>query len=133
MILPDSSAWVEYFRATGSAVHLQVRALLGSNSKTNDVATIGLVVMELAAGTRTSAQLNNVKRMTVSCRLLRVGDPEDYLQAATIHRACRQGGDTIRTMIDCVIAAVAIREQAEVLHHDRDFDAIARHAPLQLA
>ncbi len=133
MILPDSSAWVEYFRATGSAVHLQVRALLGSNSETNDVATIGLVVMELAAGTRTSAELSNVKRMTVSCRLLRVGDPDDYLQAATIHQACRRGGETIRTMIDCVIAAVAIREQAEILHHDRDFDAIARHAPLQLA
>lgn len=36
-------------------------------------------------------------------------------------------------MIDYVIAAVAIREHAEVLHHDRDFDAIARHTPLQLA
>ncbi len=131
MILPDTSAWVEYFRATGSTVHLQVRALLGS--KFEHVATTSLVVMELAAGIRTSSELRGVQRMTVSCRLLRTGDPDDYLNAATIYRACRRGGETIRTMIDCVIAAVAIREHAEVLHHDRDFDAIARHTPLQLA
>ncbi|MGI8904565.1 MAG: PIN domain-containing protein [Solirubrobacteraceae bacterium] len=50
-----------------------------------------------------------------------------------MYRACRRGGETIRTMLDCVIAAVAIREHAELLHHDRDFDAIARHTPLRLA
>lgn len=70
--------------------------------------------------------------MALSCRLLPARDPDDYLVAATIYRACRRAGETIRTMLDCVISAVAIREGAQILHHDRDFEAIARHAPLLL-
>jgi predicted nucleic acid-binding protein len=31
-----------------------------------------------------------------------------------------------------VIAAVAIREGARILHQDRDFDAIARHTELKI-
>ena len=34
--------------------------------------------------------------------------------------------------MDCLIAAVAIRERAHVLHRDRDFDVIARHTDLRL-
>ena len=34
--------------------------------------------------------------------------------------------------MDCLIAAVAIRESASVLHNDRDFDVIAQHTELQI-
>jgi predicted nucleic acid-binding protein len=57
----------------------------------------------------------------------------DYEEAATIHRICRRQGETIRTRFDCLIAAVAIRVDAAVLHQDADFEAIARHTPLRLA
>jgi predicted nucleic acid-binding protein len=129
VILPDTSAWVEYFRATGSATHVRVRALVGSQR----VATTGPVVMELLAGTPTDSDRVRVRRMAAACEWLPAGDPDDYLQAAAIYRACRRGGENIRATIECVIAAVAIRAGAEVLHHNRDFDAIARHAPLAVA
>ena len=57
----------------------------------------------------------------------------DYEHAAEIQRICRSQGDTIRSLIDCLIAAVAIREDLPVLSADRDFEVIAKHTSLQLA
>ena len=56
----------------------------------------------------------------------------DYDDAATLYRRCRQQGETVRKLIDCLIAAVAIRGGVPVLHNDRDFDVLARHTELQL-
>ena len=58
--------------------------------------------------------------------------PTDYEDAAAIYRSCRIRGETVRRMIDCLTAAVAIREGVPVLHADHDFDVIARHTTLQL-
>ena len=44
---------------------------------------------------------------------------------------CRRQGETVRKMIDCLVAAVAIRVDAPVLHMDRDYDILARHTPMQ--
>jgi predicted nucleic acid-binding protein len=35
-------------------------------------------------------------------------------------------------MIDCLIAGIAIRTGMPVLHHDTDFDVLARHTSLQI-
>ena len=56
----------------------------------------------------------------------------DYEQAAALFRTCRRGGETVRKLIDCLIAATAIRLGATVLHADSDFDVLARHAGLQI-
>ena len=59
-------------------------------------------------------------------------EPVDYDNAAAIYRACRKLGVTIRTQIDCLIAAIAIRSNIKVIHHDSDFDAIAQVTKLKL-
>lgn len=64
--------------------------------------------------------------------MLRVGGLESYERAAAIHRRCRVRGETVRNMTDCLIAAVAIREDVPILALDRDFEVIARHTPLRL-
>lgn len=56
----------------------------------------------------------------------------DTESAAVIHRACRRGGETVRNLIDCQVAATAIRLDLPVLHRDRDFAVIARHTRLQV-
>ena len=68
-----------------------------------------------------------------ACRTYAVAGPHDWGQAAAIFRLCRAQGSTPRTQIDCLIAAVAIRAGVPVLTADEDFEAIARHTPLQLA
>lgn len=51
--------------------------------------------------------------------------------AAAIHRACRRGSATVGNLIDCQVAATAIRLDLPVLHRDRDFDVIARSTRLR--
>ena len=58
--------------------------------------------------------------------------PADYEAAASMHRACRTSGETVRKLIDCLIASVAVRAGAEILHADTDFVALARHTELRL-
>jgi len=50
--------------------------------------------------------------------------------AIDLYRSARRAGLTVRSGVDCVIAACAIRNGLAVLHHDRDFDALAAVSPL---
>jgi len=56
----------------------------------------------------------------------------DWLDAAEIFRAGRGRGLTIRSQTDCLIAAVALRVEFPVVHHDRDFGAIAELTALHV-
>jgi predicted nucleic acid-binding protein len=129
MILPDSSAWIEEFRGTGSAVHRRFRHLLGSGGA---IATTEPVVMELLAGARSNRELRATRVRLLSFPMLRVQDLVTYERASAVWRACRIAGEPVRNTLDCLIAAVAIREGASVLHADRDFDVIARHTDLRI-
>lgn len=54
-----------------------------------------------------------------------------FNEAAQIYRSGRALGVSIRSSIDCLIAACAIRNRVRVLHSDRDFSAIARFTSLR--
>lgn len=56
----------------------------------------------------------------------------DYEEAASLYRACRSGGETVRKMADCLVAVPAIRAGAKLLQSDRDFEVLARHTALEL-
>lgn len=58
--------------------------------------------------------------------------PADYELAAAMYRACRLRGETVRKLIDCLIAAVAVRADVEVLHADIDFATLERHTDLRV-
>ena len=130
MILVDSSAWVEFLRSTGSPVHLRVRAELEGGGP---LACTDPIAMEILAGARDDADRDRLRRLLYGLEFLVVEGPADYETAADLYRACRRGGETPRKLTDCLIAAVAIRNEAGLLCEDADFQAIARHAPLQLA
>lgn len=131
MILADTSAWVEYLRATGGTIHGRVRDLLASEAS---LATTDIVVMEVLAGARTDAERDMLRRLLYSrCTFIPTEGPADYEEAAELYRVCRRGGATIRKLTDCLIAVVAIRANTELLHYDSDFDAIANHTRLRVA
>lgn len=129
MILVDTSAWIEYLRATGSAQHHAVRQLIVNDA---DIATTEIVVMELLAGARGERHLDQLRRLVGRCRLVPMEGLADFEAAAALFRTCRQAGTTIRALTDCMIAAVAIRAEMRVLHRDRDFAHLAEHTELQL-
>jgi predicted nucleic acid-binding protein len=88
--------------------------------------------MELLAGARSPDELHRTRARLIVFPMLRVGGLATYEHAAALWRACRAAGDSIRNRTDCLIAAVAIREGASMLHADRDFDVIAKHSPLRV-
>jgi len=124
MILIDSSAWIEYLRDTGSPTCQRVDDLLAS-----DVATCAPVRMELLAGARDDTHLQQLRGLLARASLIGTV-PIDYDDAAQLYRTCRRQGETVRRMIDCLIAAHAIRAEIPVLHADTDFDVLARHTGL---
>jgi hypothetical protein len=129
VILVDSSAWIEFLRATGSPAHLRVRSALEQGV---ELASTDVVVMEILAGARDEVDRDRLRRLLYGLEFLAVDGPVDYEQAAELYRACRAGGETPRKLTDCLIATVAIRNGAALLCEDADFAAIARHSPLQL-
>ncbi|MCB9390692.1 MAG: hypothetical protein H6512_14355 [Acidimicrobiia bacterium] len=56
--------------------------------------------------------------------------PQDYETAAMLFRTCRAQGETVRKLIDCLIAAVAVRHEAAILHADSAFSTLARCADI---
>jgi predicted nucleic acid-binding protein len=126
VILIDTSAWIEFFRDTGSPVCGRVDELLAE-----DVATCDPIRMEVLAGARNEQHLHRLRRLLARATVLPTG-PANYDQAAGIYRHCRREGETVRKLIDCLIAAVAISADVAVLHRDADFEAIARHTELSV-
>lgn len=124
MILIDTSAWIEFLRDTAGPVCSRVDDLLGM-----EFAVCEPVRMEVLAGARHERHLNDLRRLLARGTLLAT-EPTDYEEAAALYRACRRGGETVRRMIDCLIASIAIRTGAVVLHQDTDFAVLARHTPL---
>lgn len=127
MNLIDSSAWIEFFRRTGSPAHLEVRRLMLSSPGT--VVTTEPVVMEILAGATDERSFAKLRRLTDGLHLVPVDAMVDYHDAAIAYRAVRAKGDTVRKMLDCLIAAVAVRTGATLVHRDRDFDLLAAALP----
>lgn len=130
MILVDSSAWIEFLRATGSSTHQRLRSALQQGVA---LASTDVIVMEILAGARDDADRDRLRRLLYGSEFLAVEGPADYEQAAELYRACRAAGETPRKLTDCLIATVAIRSDAELLCEDADFLTIARHSSLRLA
>jgi predicted nucleic acid-binding protein len=126
LILVDTSAWVEFLRGTGSRACDRVDELLDS-----DIATCDPVRMEVLAGARDDAHLIALRGLLARAVVLPT-EPVHYEQAAALYRACRSRGRTVRRLIDCLIAAVALSAGAGLLATDSDFELLAEHSPLQL-
>jgi predicted nucleic acid-binding protein len=83
------------------------------------------VIMEVLAGARTEAREAALLRLLLRFRVLTFEPQSDFLTAARIYRRCRQAGITPRGIVDCMIAAIALRAGASLLSHDADLARIA--------
>jgi len=125
VILVDTSVWIEVFRAR--------RPLdLGAVVDFDDVATCLPVVQEVLQGFRDEAAYRRAREAMRSLPLVESPLAEDvFLHAIELYRGARRSGVTVRSSVDCLIAACAIRHDLEVLHRDRDFPAIAEISALR--
>lgn len=129
MILADTSAWVEFDRATGSTVDRRLTDLIDVGGP---VAVTEPVIMEVLAGARTDQREIDLRRLLRRFGLLPFDSVVDFDAAVSIYRRCRQVGVTPRGMVDCLVASVAHRHGASVLAFDVDFTRVAAVIDLEL-
>jgi predicted nucleic acid-binding protein len=129
VILVETSAWIEFDRATGSAVDLALTKLITDEV---DISVTETILMEVLAGARNSDSWSRLRRLLTSFSWTPVDSVADFEAAAEIYRDCRSQGITPRGLIDCMIVAVALRTNASVLTADKDFAQIATVVPLSV-
>jgi predicted nucleic acid-binding protein len=122
VILADTSAWVEYDRATGSTVDRRLTRLIRTEGP---LAVTEPVIMEVAAGARTDEREADLRRLLTRFALLGFDAAADFDAATRIYRRCRKAGVTPRGMVDCLIASVALRHSASLLAFDWDMGRVA--------
>jgi predicted nucleic acid-binding protein len=129
VILVDSSAWIEFDRATESSVDLRLTKLIEEGGR---LVITEPVIMEVASGARTEAREQQLRQMLAGFELLQFDVVADFEGATKIYRTCRQAGITPRGMIDCMIASVAWRRGASLLAQDADMTRMARVVGIEM-
>jgi predicted nucleic acid-binding protein len=124
MILVDTSIWIGLL-AGG-------RPKVAEDDLVN-FATCGPVVQELLQGLKPGPASDAFRQLLLAVPVLSDPIPLNlYLAAADIYRLGRRKGVTIRSSIDCLIAAIAMENRVPVWHRDRDFNAIAAYTALEI-
>jgi predicted nucleic acid-binding protein len=123
--LVDTSVWIDVFR---SREPLDLEAVV----PLDDVVTTPPVVQEVLQGFREERAYRVAREAMLSFPIVDAPAPlARFVAAADLYRLCRSRGLTVRSSVDCLIAATAIEHDLAVLHRDRDFDLVARLAPLR--
>ena len=124
MLLVDTSVWVELFRRP-SRVRLAPADL-------EEVVTCLPVVQEVLQGFPDDRAYRIAREALLALPLVEAPlRTEVFEDAVGLFRAARRAGVTVRSSVDCLIAACAIRHDLTVLHLDRDFRGLARVSPLK--
>ncbi|MEL6546713.1 MAG: PIN domain nuclease [Myxococcota bacterium] len=120
--LVDSSVWIEFLRGTGSSTAKRLREAIAEDEP---IIVPGLVRAELLRGTPNEAQANLLAKRFSAYPVANTKEPETYERAATFYRLARAKGYTVRSTVDCVLAALAAEGRYRLAHCDRDFEALS--------
>jgi predicted nucleic acid-binding protein len=125
VLLVDTSVWIEVFRRPS-------RLQLESVADLDEIVTCLPVIQEVLQGFLDERAFRLAREAMLAFPL--VESPlrsEVFLEAAQLYRSARRAGVTIRSGVDCLIAACALRHGLPVLHRDRDFSLLAQVSPLK--
>jgi predicted nucleic acid-binding protein len=126
VILVDTSVWIELFRESSNLDFESVVDL-------DEVVTCLPVIQEVLQGFFDQRAYSLAREAMLA--LPRVDSPlteEAFQLAVDLYRSARSSGLTVRSGVDCLIGACALRNSLTILHRDRDFDALAKVSPLEV-
>ena len=125
MVLVDTSVWVEFFRRPS-------RIDLPTVVDLDEVVTCLPVVQEVLQGFREEAAFALARDAMLALPLVEAPLRQElFEEAVSLYRRARAAGFTVRSSVDCLIAACALRHGLTVLHRDRDFGCLARVSALR--
>ena len=125
MLLVDTSVWIEVFRR-------DTTFRLESVADLEEVVTCLPVIQEVLQGFRDERAFQVARESLYALPIV-----ESPLQRAVfdeaidLYRRSRQAGVAVRSRVECLIAACALRHGLTVVHRDRDFNGLARISPLE--
>lgn len=126
MVLVDTSVWIEVLRRGA-------RFRLEPSIDFDEIVTCVPIIQEVLQGFRDESAFRLARDAMYALPI--VESPLEarlFDDAVDLYRRGRQAGQTVRSSVDCLIAACALRHDLTVLHHDRDFDALAAVSPLRV-
>ena len=129
MIVVDTTVWIDFFNGAQSPEDVYLQKLI---RESRSLALTDLIFCEILQGIRNDGAYGQTRSILLSYTILRMATLTIFEQRASIYRACRRRGLTVRKTIDCLIAATCITNGVELLHHDADFVHIARVTSLQV-
>jgi len=126
VVLVDTSVWVEVFRRPPS---LRLESLVDFDSVVTCLPVIQEVLQGFVDESAFALARDAMWAFPIVESPLRA---EVFEEAVELYRRARRAGYTVRSGVDCLIAACALRRGLTVLHHDRDFDALAQVSSLRV-
>lgn len=129
MIIVDTSVWIEFLEGRGSASDRHLAELIDADAP---IALTEVIYCEVLQGIRDDAVYAKVRAILHAFPMLFLNGLRSVDHAAALYRTCRRKGYTIRSTVDCLIAAVCLDAGAELFHQDRDFDVLAKVAHLKV-
>jgi len=125
VLLVDTSVWIEIFRKSSP---LPIRNV----GDIEEFVTCLPVVQEVLQGFRDEAAFRTAREAMLAFPIVESPLRFDVVEeAVTLYRSARRAGLTIRSSVDCLIAACALRHGLTVVHRDRDYPVIARISALR--
>jgi len=128
MTLVDTSVWIDFFAARNTP-HVEIMESL--IEQIEDLCLCGVILTEVLQGIRDDKQYKKTEAVLSNLIFLPM-NRNTFLLASNIHRTLRLQGNTLRNTLDCMIAAVCIEHDVQLLHNDRDFEHIAKVFDLRL-
>ena len=129
MVIVDTTVWIDYLNGTVTPE----TAWFDAHLTTRRFGLLDLMVCEILQGLSTDQEAERVLRHLKRFEILESGGVALAVAAASHYRKLRAKGRTVRSTVDCVIAAACIRGGHQLLHRDRDFDAFETHLGLHVA
>lgn len=125
-VLVDTSVWIDFFRGVESDKVAKLEELI---QQKDDICCCGFILTEVLQGIREEKAFAATKRLFDGLLYLE-DDRSTFELGAGLYRELRRKGATIRSPIDCLIAATVVQHGVNLLENDRDFHFIDQHYPL---
>jgi len=128
MVMVDTSAWIEYFRGGLPRVANKVDLCLDQ-----DLVGIGdLVYCEVMQGIRSPRDRREVSGLLLSLPQFSMVGFSMAEKSVANYRLLRSKGVTVRKTIDVLIGTFCSEHGLRLIHHDSDFDLMAKHIGLEI-
>jgi len=123
MVIVDTTVWIDYLRGVANP-HTD---WLNHQMRSRRIGLTDLILCEVLQGIRDPAAFREIRdELLRRFVLFETGGRDLAIAAAQNYRALREQGHTVRKTIDCLIATFCLQAGHQLLHRDRDFDALER-------